>query len=405
MSVSVGLGYDVFANLNGGLNPSLNIDNKISLDGYLSLMRILLLAILLTNITSAAELDVWIGTHQPRNGETAGIYHLTFNDKTGTLSPATLAAEHEGAGFLALHPSLPVLYSIGKGVSSWEIVRTDGKTTLKPINSQPTGDDKAAHLAVDQTGKVLLSAQYWGGSITSYPLAADGSIGAHVSLIEHDEPADAASDRQQDCHPHWVGTSPDNRFVIVPDLGANKIYVYRLNTETSVLALQSSVDTPPGGGPRHFKFHPAGQHGYVVNEMAMTLSMLDWDAQAGELHLRQTIPTLDERQKTEANYNSGSEVRVHPSGKFVYAANRGHDSITAFSVDPADGRLALVENEPIRGSHPRNFNLAPSGRWLLAAGRDSNTLAVFHIDQETGSLRYAQQTASVPVPICVLVAE
>jgi 6-phosphogluconolactonase len=378
-------------------------------------MRTLLLSLFFVTTATAAERDVWIGTQQPRNGETPGIYHLTFNDQTGALSPATLAAEQAGAGFLALHPSLPVLYSTGQGtfdagatgpaVSSWKIVRTEGRARLEPINAMPTGDDRAVQLAVDARGQVLLSAQYWGGSVTSYPLAADGSTGAYVSLVEHDEPSGVVPERQQAAHPHWVGTSPDNRFVIVPDLGADKIYLYKLDAKTAELAPHGSVDVPPGSGPRHFKFHPSGRFGYVLNELAMTLSLFDWNAEAGVLVLRQTIATLSAAQLAESDANSGSEVRVHPSGRFVYAANRGHDSITVFAVDQASGRLTLVENEPIRGSLPRNFDLDPTGRWLLAAGCDSNTLTVFAIDPATGALRYTRQTVFVPVPICVLVAE
>ena len=361
--------------------------------------------ILTTTTAAATELDIWIGTAAPRNGEPEGIYHLSFNDETGKLSPARLVAEQSGAGFLAMHPTLPVLYSTGNGVSSWRIVHEGEAVRLEPINSQPTGDGGAAHLSVDRTGKVLLSAQYGGGSVTSYPLAADGAIGARISLLEHNEPSGVVKNRQESCHPHWVGKSPDNRFVIVPDLGADKIYVHKLDAKTGELTRHSSVDTPPGGGPRHFKFHPSGRLGYLVNEMAMTLSVFDWNAETGELKLHQTIPTLSDEQIAGENSNSGSEVRIHPTGKFVYSANRGHDTITAFSVESSTGELTLIEQEPIRGSWPRNFNLDPSGRWLFAAGRDSNTLAVFAIDQETGALRYTLQMASVPAPICVLVTE
>jgi len=369
-------------------------------------MRSILLTLLMATTTSitiasGAERDVWIGTATPHDGQAEGIYHLTFDDETGKLSRATLVAEQAGAGFLARHPTLPVLYSTGNGVSSWRI---EGKR-LEPLNAQPTGDGGAAHITVDRTGKVLLSAQYGGGSITSYPLAADGSIGERATLMEHADPSGVVKNRQASCHPHWVGTSPDNRFVLVPDLGADKIYVYRLDAATGQLTRHGSVDTPPGGGPRHFKFHPSGRWGYVVNEMALTVSVLDWNADQGELTLRQTIPTLSEEQKAGETTNSGSEIRVHPTGKFVYAANRGHDTITAFAVGDSNGELTLIEQEPVRGSIPRNFNLDPTGRWLLAAGRDSNTLAVFAIDQETGALRYTQQTASVPAPICVVVGE
>lgn len=362
-------------------------------------MRLLAL-LLLTTTATAAELDVWIGTHKTTGGEAEGIYHLTFDDQTGKLSPATLLAEQTGAGWITRHPTLPVLYSTGDGVTAWRIGRGGALTKL---NSMDTGSDGACHVGIDQTGKVLFSAQYFGGTATSYRLAEDGSIAKRVSVIKNNDPSDVYQNRQRTCHPHWVGMSPDNRFALVPDLGADRVYVHRLNADTGTLTPHGSVRTPPGGGPRHFKFHPSGKSGYVVNELAMTLSVLDWNADAGELTLRQTVPTLTEEQKAAEAFNSGSEVRVHPSGKFVYSANRGHDTITVFAVDQATGELSLVEREPVRGSWPRNFNLDPSGRWLLAAGRDSNTLAVFAIDQATGALGYKLETASVPAPICVVI--
>lgn len=358
---------------------------------------------LCTSAATAVELDVWIGTAEPRGNKTPGIYYLTFDDETGKLSASTLAAKQKGAGFLALHPTLPVLYSTGNGVSSWQISGGTNSTSLERINSQPTGDGGAAHIAVDRTGGALFSAQYGGGSVTSYPLANNGAIGERRSLIKHDEPSHVVENRQQSCHPHWVGISPDNRFLLVPDLGADRVYVHQFEASTAKLTKHTSAATPSGGGPRHFKFHPQLPVGYLVNELSMSLSVLDYDAQEGRLSLRQTVPTLSPQQKAGERFNSGSEVRVHPSGKFVYSANRGHDSISVFSVTPATGDLLLIEQEPIRGSWPRNFNLDPSGRWLLAAGRDSNTLAVFEIDQENGTLQYTREIAEVPAPICVLI--
>lgn len=364
---------------------------------------LLLLTLMIAMPATAKDLDVWIGTHQTRGEAVAGIYHLTLDDQTGKLSQATLAAAQEGAGFLVPHPMNPaVLYSTGNGVTAWRIDRGGAAALLEPINSQPTGDDGACHVTVDRTGRVLISAQYGGGSVSTYRLNDAGSIAERVTVLEHNDPSGVVADRQSACHPHWVGLSPDNRFVIVPDLGADRVYIHKLDATTGELTRHGSVETLPGGGARHFKFHPTLPVGYLVNELALSLSVFDWNADAGQLSLRQTIPTLSEEQKSAEATNSGSEVRVHPSGRFVYSANRGHDTITAFSVDQQSGELSLIETEPIRGSWPRNFNVTPSGKWLLAAGRDSNTLAVFAIDPDTGSLQYTLEMAQVPAPICVL---
>ena len=350
----------------------------------------------------AAELDVWIGTGNPKS-ERAGIYHLTLDDQTGKLSSAQMMVERTNAGFLVMHPTLDVVYATGESLSAWRIVRNEGDVQLELINEQPTLSGKATHISVDQTGRALMSAHYGNGSICSFPLNADGSIGEIASKIEHNEPSNVVARRQEACHPHWIGTSIDNRFVFVPDLGADKIFVYTLDPSTGKLNRHGATATPSGGGARHFRFHPTLPVGYVVNELTMSLSTMSFDADQGTLKLKQTVPTLSKEQIASESFNSGSEVRVHPSGKFVYSGNRGHDSISAFSVDQASGELTLTQQEPIRGCWPRNFNLDPSGKWLLAAGAKSNTVAVFKVDQATGKLQYARSIASVPAPICVLV--
>ena len=365
-----------------------------------SLATLLLLAA--GSAALAAEYNVWIGTKTGPGSPSRGVYRLTLDDATGKLSPATLVAEVDNPGWVTRHPTLPVLYTTrGEEIVAWRIERDADGVRLEEINAEPTGDGGACLVSVDRTGRVLLSAQYGGGSVCSYGLNDDGSIAGRVSHLEHNEPSNVVPGRQKACHPHWIGASADNHFVIAPDLGADRVYLHRLDAETGALSRHGWGIAIPGGGPRHFKFHPTLPVGYLVNELEMSLSVFDWDAERGELTLCQTIPTLSPEQIAGETHNSGSEIRVHPSGDFVYAANRGHDSITAFAVDRATGELSLIEVEPIRGGWPRNFNLDPTGRWLLAAGRDSNTLAVFAIDPETGALQYTRQMASVPAPICV----
>jgi 6-phosphogluconolactonase len=360
-----------------------------------------------TGISSAADLDVWVGTVTPKNGLSKGIYHARFNPENGKLTQPELAAEIESPGFLALHPGGKVLYSTGTidgepSLVAWRIDRQDGKARLSLMNSQPIGDGGAAHLATDLTGKVLMSAQYGGGSTAIYPLNDDGAIGPQSQLIKHEGGSGVVPGRQDAPHAHWVGTSPDNRFVFVPDLGMDKVVIYRLDTEHAKLAPHGFGQTPPGSGPRHMKFHTSGKTVYVLNELALSVTAFNYDAEQGEMTPLQTIPTVSEEAKAKEATVSASEIRVHPSGKFVYAANRGHDTVTAFRIDETTGKLTLIEIEPIRGCWPRNFNLDPSGKWLLAAGQDSNTLAVFAIDAETGELSYNRTMVMVPTPICVL---
>lgn len=370
-------------------------------------MRLLSLALLTASTASAAMNDVWIGTATAPNAASRGIYHLTLDDATGKLSSARLAAETTQPGFLAKHPTLPRLYSTidarESGVAEWRIAGEGVRKRLELLGQVPTGDGGPCHVSVDPSGRVLFTAQYGGGSVASYRLREDGSIAERVSLIEHDEPSGVVPDRQKECHPHSALPSPDGRWVVVPDLGADRVYVYALNAEKGELTPHNSVKCEPGSGPRHFAFHPGGKFGYVVNELSMAVSSFAWDTEKGELKLLHTFPTLTKEQLAGEIFNSASEVRVHPSGKVVYAGNRGHDSITAFRIEADPGQLTPIDLEPIRGSHPRHFAVSPSGKWLLAAGRDSNTVAVFSINADDGSLLWTLESDYVPAPTCVLI--
>ncbi len=364
---------------------------------------IVLVVAILASTCLAGELDVWVGTTTPKGGLSKGIYHARFNPDSGKLTQPELAAEVDSPGFLALNPNGMILYSTGTigGEPSLVAFRIDGQT-LSLTNSQPIGDGGAAHLTTDRTGKVLMSAQYGGGSTAIYPLNDDGSIGPQSELIKHEGGSGVVSGRQDAPHAHWVGTSPDNRFVFVPDLGMDRVMIYRLDVEHADLTPHGFGQCPPGSGPRHMKFHPGGKFIYVLNELEVSVTAFVYDAERGAMTPIQTIPTVSEEAKAKEISVSASEIRVHPSGKFVYAANRGHDTVTAFRIDQATGKLALIECEPIRGGWPRNFSLDPSGKWLLAAGQDSNTIAVFAVDAETGELTYTRTMVMVPTPICVL---
>ncbi len=370
---------------------------------------LLLLLLLSARSGFSLELDVWIGTTTPRGGASQGIYHTRLNSADGSLAQPRLAAEANSPGFLASHPTERVLYSTGNvegrpSLVAYRIEGQDDHVELSLINSQPIGDGGAAHLATDRTGSALMSAQYGGGSTAIFPLNQDGSIGPREKLLKHEGGSGVIPARQNAPHAHWVGTAPDNRFAFVPDLGLDQVIIYKLDADRANLVPHGTGQLPPGGGPRHMKFHTSGDYIYVLNELALSVTVFGYDDEAGVMTAIQTIETVPQEEKAKERFASASEIRVHPSGKFVYAANRGHDTISAFRVDEASGQLSFIEREPVRGSWPRNFNIDPSGRWLLAAGRDSNTLAVFEIDGETGELTYTRKMVAVPTPICVLFA-
>lgn len=359
----------------------------------------LLIALAITMNMSAQEIDVWIGTGGPE-----GIFHSKLNTKTGKLSKPVNAGKISGAGFLAMHPNGKMLYSTGRqgkenGIAAFSIEPESKALSL--ISFAGSGDGGAACVGVNKTGTVAMSAQYGGGSTSTYSLNEDGSIKSLVAALEHGKGSGVNAKRQSEPHPHWVGTSPDNKFLFVPDLGMDAVVVYQLDPKTGVATKHSKVDTPPGSGPRHMKFHTSGKYVYVLNELALTISVFGYEPSNAKFTELQVIETLPQDLK-DKHLNSAAEIRVHPTGKYVYSSNRGHDSISVFSVDESTGKLSFVEREHVRGAWPRNFNIDPSGKWLLAAGRHTNTLTVFEIDQASGKLTYNRNCVNVPAPICVL---
>ena len=362
-------------------------------------------AMTLCSTAHAQQRDVWIGTNA--HPLSKGIYHATIHTETGKLSGSRLAAEIDGPGFLAMHPSAKVLYAVGtlRGtdvVAAYSLVSVDGNPALKLMNTLAIGDGRSSHLAVDPSGTMLLTAQYFGGSVAAFSLNPDGSLKARTALVKHEGGAKVVAGRQDRPHAHWAGFSPDNRFAFVPDLGQDKVIIYKINLADGSLMPHGFGALPPGAGPRHMKFHSGGKWIYVLNELDLSVSVFDYDAAAGTMAIQQTVPTVSRAELRKEQASSASEIHVHPSGKFVYAANRGHDSITSFTVNPATGLLTASGITHVRGATPRNFNIEPSGRWLLAAGQDSHSLASFAIDAATGELAYNRSVIHTPAPVCVL---
>ena len=351
------------------------------------------------------SVDVWIGTG--RSALSKGIYQCVLNTKTGTLSNPSLAAEISGPGFLAMHPDRSKLYAVGSlggkaSVVAYQISGHGNDASLKLLNSIEIGDGGATHLCVDKRGGTILTAQYGGGSVAVFTLNEDGALEKKTQLIEHEGGSGVVPGRQDSPHPHWVGFSPDNRFAFVPDLGLDRVAIYRFDGANSRITPHGHAKLLPGAGPRHMKFISSGNWAYVLNELDLSVSVFDYSKDVGAMTAKQTIPTVPKEDLQGERFKSASEIRLHPSGRFVYAANRGHDTITAFRVNPDTGELSVIEREFIRGATPRNFNLDPSGNWLLAAGQNSHTLASFSVDQSTGELTYNQSVVFAPSAICVL---
>lgn len=264
-------------------------------------------------------------------------------------------------------------------------------------------------MAVDAGGRVALAANYGGGSAICLGLANDGSLkpvvaGQPGGFLQHaydrkpDEGFDAR--RQEKPHAHSIDPTPDGRFAIVCDLGLDKVFVHALDRERATLAPHGFAATKAGAGPRHFALHPDGRFGYCVNELDLTVTAFAFDPQAGTLTEIQTLGTLPAEVADRQGFTT-AEIAVHPTGRFLYVSNRGHDSLAMFAVHPANGQLTFLGTEPARVKTPRHFAIAPDGRFLLAAGQDSGTVAIFALDSKTGRLSFTDRTIAVPKCVCI----
>lgn len=354
--------------------------------------------------TKDASTLVYVGTYT--GGESRGIYLFQLDPASGTLTARGLAAEISNPSFLAVHPDRQHLYAVGElnsfqgkkggAVTAFSIDTATGKLTQ--LNQQSSGGSGPCHITVDKAGRHVLVANYGGGSVSVLPLEADGKLGESVSFIQHQGKGEDPL-RQEAPHAHSINLDAANRFAFVADLGLDKIMIYRFDAATGKLTPNQPAwtDLKAGSGPRHFSFQPSGRFAYVINEMQSTVTAFSCDAAKGILKEIQTISTLPEGF---SGSNSTAEVQVHPSGKFLYGSNRGHDSIAVFSIDGPSGKLKLVEHQSTRGKEPRNFGIDPSGKFLLAANQNSGNLAVFKIDANTGGLSFLREV-KVPNPVCV----
>ena len=351
------------------------------------------------------ELLVYIGTYT--KGDSKGIYAYRLQPKTGKLTSLGLAAETVNPSFVAIHPNHRFLYSVSEigdfqggktgAVSSFTIDSKTGLLTkLNTVSSKGSGP---CYVRVDSTGKSLLVANYGSGSIAAMPIKSDGQLGEAVSAIQHSGTG-ADRDRQSGPHAHSINPSPDNRFAIVADLGLDEVLVYRLDPAKALLTPNDPPFTKvaPASGPRHFAFDPSGRFGYVINEMKSTVTAFSYDKNHGVLKEIQTITTLP---KDFSGKSSTAEVQVHPSGKFLYGSNRGHDSIAMFTIDQKTGMLTPTGNVSTQGKTPRNFGIDPTGNFLLAANQDAGGVVVFRIDANTGKLTPTGDKLDVPFPVCV----
>jgi 6-phosphogluconolactonase len=361
------------------------------------------LAALATTATAADPL-VFVTAFAP--GEKGGIHAYTFDVKEGTLKPLHRTGGVENPFFIALSPDRRFLYSIhakqfggkeNEHVAAFELVGRTGE--LKFLNGQSSMGTASCYLEVDQTGKMIVVANYSSGSVASLPIKADGSLGEHVSFFQH-KGSSVNPDRQKEPHAHCIVVSPENKYAFANDLGTDQIFCYQIDPPAAKLTPNKVpfAKAPAGAGPRHLTFHPKAKHAYAINELANSVTVFDYEAAAGTLTERQTISTLP------ADFKGTSycaDVKITPDGHYLYGTNRGHDSIACYKIAD-DGRLSLIAIEPSRGKGPQNLAITADGHWLLCANMPGNNIAMFQIDAKTGGLKTTGEPVKQTGPSCIM---
>lgn len=368
--------------------------------------RILVLSAIMTMSLSAAALAadapskfrVYIGGK--------GLWLGEFDASTGKLTDPQQVSDIDGGGFFAIHPSKKFLYAVGTitandgqktgGVSAFAVDEKSGKLTL--LNQQSSVGGGPCHVVVDAAGKNVLVANYGGGSVAALPIGVDGKLSPARSSIQH-KGSSVNPQRQTAPHAHSINLDAKNKFAFAADLGLDQVLVYKFDGAKGALV----PNDPPfakvadGAGPRHFAFHPTGKYAYVINEIGNTVTAFGYDSEKGTLTEIQTISTLP---KDFDGTSYTAEVVVHPTGKYLYGSNRGHNSLAVYSIDEKTGKLTLLEVPLVGGKVPRNFNVDPTGKFILVGNQDDNTISVMRVESD-GNLKLLRSDVPVATPICI----
>ncbi|HWE43403.1 MAG TPA: lactonase family protein [Gemmatimonadaceae bacterium] len=348
----------------------------------------------------------YVGTYTEKTAS-KGIYLLRLSPGSGALAIDGVAAATLNPSFVALSPDGAAAFAVnevgqldgqpGGGVTAFG--RDVASGALRTLGRELTRGADPCYASTDNTGRFLFVANYSGGSIAMYPVLAGGGIGAMAGFIQHHGDGPNAG-RQEGPHAHCVIPDPMNRFVLVADLGIDRIMVYRFDAQGGVLntATAGQGILAPGAGPRHLAFHPGGRVLYVTNELNSTVAAFRYDAETGSLTGLQAVPSVGEPAAVQ---NFPADIHVHPSGRFLYVSNRGHNSIAAFAIDPGSAKLTPLQLTSTEGDWPRNFVIDPSGEFLIVANQRSDSIHSFRIDSTTGKLRSTGHRVTLPAPVCL----
>jgi len=381
----------------------------------MQIFRALLTALILSAavLTFAADKRtylLYVGTYTDDNGKSTGskgIYAYRYEADSGDITSLGLAAETTNPSWIALSPNGRFLYAVNEvgnykgpnsgGLSAFAIDHKTGKLTF--LNEVPTRGADPCYATVDKTGKYVLVANYTGGSVAVFPIREDGSLDEASDFVQHTGHGPNPK-RQEGPHAHSIDLSPDNRFAFVDDLGLDSLLSYKFDAIHGKLIPYATMVThfADGSGPRHFALHPSGNFAYVLAEMQSTVTTLDADLPNGSFKAMQFISTIPPDFKGQ---NDAAEVEVHPSGRFLFTSNRGHDSIIVFDIDPTNGRLKQHWMVTAQIKTPRGMEIDPTGRLLLVANQDRNNIVIFSLDENTGAPTLTGKVLDVPSPVCI----
>lgn len=348
---------------------------------------------------------IYVGTF--RGPESQGLYVFEFDREAGELTWVQTIDDRESPNFQTIHPEGTTLYSVndhalsdGTDHGSVAAYRIDRRTgTLTRINERSAEGAGPAHVSVDPTGRFAFVSNYGGGNLSVFGIADDGSLTEPVDVVQHRAgPADERGPLTP--RVHSAIPSADGRFLYVSDLGLDRIMTYEIDDATGSLSPADPpfVESMAGAGPRHFAIHPSGSFAYSAEELSHTVTAYRLDPAGGSLAPVQRVDMLPEGVQGS---NTAADIHVSPDGRFLYASNRGHDSLVIYHIDEATGELSLIGHEPTRGGHPRNFAIDRDGAFVFVVNRDDDNLVVFRRDPATGDLTYTGIEAHVPLAVCV----
>jgi 6-phosphogluconolactonase len=340
------------------------------------------------------KLTAYVGTYT--NGDSKGIYRFTMDSQAGEIDAPKVAAELENPTYLTISKDNQHVYSVIKvgsegGVGAYSI-KESGQLEL--LNYEISAGSPPCHVSLDDSNNFIFTANYHLGTGISYQVTDNGEVSPPISIVEHQ--GNGPHERQEKPHAHYAGLTPDQKFLCVVDLGTDKMNVY--SVQAGNLSLHNEVSFKPGTGPRHVQFHPNGKYAYVNGELSSEVIALAYDSETGTFTELQSITSLPAGFEGES---IGGAIKVSPDGNFVYASNRGDDSIAVFSINAETGTLTLVSHTSTGGEFPRDFTIDPTGTYLLAANQNTSNIVQFAIDKETGNLENTGIEISVPNPVCI----